>query len=216
MYKKTFWKTVLEIIHAIPIPPPCNCSWPTVLRDARTVRICPRVGKKISARALAHLSRRLFPIIGHNSSRTCLFLYTNLQALNMRTPDDITVPTRPMSETRARPGHETTCRHRERAVPVQSILVQSQSQLPCMQHGNQSLKRDERERERESQLPSRCDIRHVRERESRVRARAVSRSKSELTRAYKGRVRESHELPCMRHVRESESRVRASESESGA
>ena len=174
------------------------------------------------SRPLAHLSRRFvstgqIPDRGHSSLRTCLFSVHQLtSAQRMRTPDDIMVPTRPMSETRARPGHETTCRHRERAVPVQSILVQSQSQLPCMQHGNQSLKRDERERERESQLPSRCDIRHVRERESRVRARAVSRSKSELTRAYKGRVRESHELPCMRHVRESESRVRASESESGA
>ena len=194
MYKKAFWKTVLEIIHAIPIPPSCNCSSADrARRDARTVRICPReVGKSArrSAREPWPICRDAssplgkFPIIGHSSLRTCLFSVHQLtSAQRMRTPDDIMVPTRPMSETRARPGHETTCRHRERAVPVQSILVQSQSQLPCMQHGNQSLKRDERERERESQLPSRCDIRHVRESESRVRARAVSRSKSELTRA---------------------------------
>ena len=50
----------------------------------------------------------------HNSSRTA--------AATVATPDDITA-TRPMSETRGRPGHETTCRHRERAVTVQSILV---------------------------------------------------------------------------------------------
>ena len=149
MYKKAFWKTVLEIIHAIPIPPSCNCSSADrARRDARTVRICPRVGKSArrSAREPWPICRDAssplgkFPIIGHSSLRTCLFSVHQLtSAQRMRTPDDIMVPTRPMSETRARPGHETTCRHRERAVPVQSILVQSQ--LPCMQHVRESESR---------------------------------------------------------------------------
>ena len=162
MYKKAFWKTVLEIIHAIPIPPSCNCSSADrARRDARTVRICPRVGKSArrSAREPWPICRDAssplgkFPIIGHSSSRTCLFSLHQLTRAQHAHARAQTIfygthetDERDQSETRPR---DQTCRHRERAVPVQSILVQSQSQLPCMQHGNQSLKRDERERERE-------------------------------------------------------------------